>query len=563
MRFGNIFAFHLTLSLPIFLVLESLICADNKVNSPKIHVPVVQSLLFSFFIFGSIISTYFSADIQKSFEYTLLYSAFFIIYILVYNTRSTILKPFLFSSFIVSTLFSLLSFYLATLPEEALLRMRPWENFQYIYSYLKTSHPIGAIMIFPISLCIPFVFNKNRYQKLSIIAFIVSLSILLMTYMRSAFVAIGISLFTYAFVRLNQIQLRRSTGLLLLISSLLIVFTITLSMQNKPSGIFQNVNLFTIALDSKDNLQSRFEYFRQALVGFSKHPIIGNGPNTFDIVSRKHSYGLLLTDISSHNLILDALSDNGLFGLFFIGFIISVLFPQIMNLRKEKSLLIQGYILTAFSILIMYQVFRFQRFTSHMLYFILVLALITKARTHWALPLKTTLIASVIVFLLSQAIFLSTIMQKNGNDTMAILLYPLNKNAYSTNLILSRNKNSKVAQIPMYSRLVENDYYRQQEISRYYLESGQNDLALAHRLKSYALFPMQIFEETHKVYDLMELVKGKTAAQEFFNLYLLQYNHSVAQFPNTTRYDDQIQTFCEEKRISCDLQLDRYMISIK
>jgi len=551
MRFGNIFAFHLVLSLPLFLILCNLVTTENKTNKLKILVPIPQSLLFCFFILGSILSTFYSLDIQKSFEQTLIYSAFFLIYILTYNVKSSILKPFSFLSFALSAFFIVFSIYLATLPEEALFRMKPWENFQYIYSYFRTSHPLGAIMIFPVSLCIPFVFNNNRYRKLFTATFIGSLIVLLFTFMRSSLVAVGVSLAIYALIRVSQVKFRRSAGILLLISSVLIVIVTGLSVHNKTSYVFQQINPFGLTLEHKDIFQSRLEYFRQAIIGFSNHPIIGNGPNTFDIVSRTYSYGLRLTDISAHNLILDVLSDTGLFGMFFIAFILFVLAPRIYDLRKENSLQIQGLILTGASVFILYQAFRFHRYTSHVLYFILVLALITKAKNHWEVSKKYIVITSVILFLASQSIFLSTITLKMGNKNIAALLYPLNKSAYATDEILTTNTNMPAEQINLYSRLVENDYYKQHEIGRYYLSQEKKQLALLHLKKSYALYPMQIFPKTVELYELIEQVEGRKSAIAFFTSYLDYYNQAVTAIPNNIRYDDGIKALCEKQHLSC------------
>ena len=168
---------------------------------------------------------------------------------------------------------------------------------------------------------------------------------------------LGNFLFFPVIIILNNFKKNNKTSSIIL----LIFFLISLYLSNSRSAIFGLIiglffidfyhkkiiflTLFTLLfllqfqssipnqiLKSFDG--SRPEYFRQGIQGFLKSPIIGNGPNTFDVINRQN---LLINNIitnTTHNCILDFLTNNGiiftsiLFYLIFTG-----LFYQYKNNR--------------------------------------------------------------------------------------------------------------------------------------------------------------------------------------------------------------------------------------
>jgi len=67
---------------------------------------------------------------------------------------------------------------------------------------------------------------------------------------------------------------------------------------------------------SKTLTGSRFEYWQQALTGFQRSPLFGNGPSTFGIINQQLSADQKTTSNYVHNLILEFLTDNGIFFTF-------------------------------------------------------------------------------------------------------------------------------------------------------------------------------------------------------------------------------------------------------
>lgn len=85
---------------------------------------------------------------------------------------------------------------------------------------------------------------------------------------------------------------------------------------------------------------SRPEYWQQAVLGFQKSPLFGNGPDTFTILNRQSSLNLGGNSRFAHNSILEYLSDNGL--IFTSLFFLFILFGLVYQYSRHRLLFCLG-----------------------------------------------------------------------------------------------------------------------------------------------------------------------------------------------------------------------------
>ena len=144
---------------------------------------------------------------------------------------------------------------------------------------------LGNYLIFPIIITLSNLQHQKRKSYLLLTIFIVTL---FLSNARSAFVGLFVGLIFLKFPHKKMIY--AILGILILV-------------------IQFNSSLPNDQLKGKDG--SRPEYFRQAISGIQQSPIIGNGPNTFDIINRQLKKPGSSSANTSHNSILDYMSNNG------------------------------------------------------------------------------------------------------------------------------------------------------------------------------------------------------------------------------------------------------------
>ena len=548
---GTWVAYHLILSLPLLLSISCLVDQDD--TPKKISIPTVHALLFGGFIISSVISTVVSRDIQRSFEQTVLLLALFLLYLIMYGNKKNVIQLFVFLTMLIPFLFIGIGLYLTQFENQLFVNAVFSAGFQYVRPLFRTSHPLGAVLILPLALMIPYVFHSKKFRAVWILGFGLGFLLLLFTFMRSAIAAIIVSVCAY--IVFSPSLVHRHIGKITL--SVCIVFSIFLglfSLNASVRNIFQNTNPFDILVENKGIFDARTQYARQAVLGIIERPWWGNGPDTFEVVSRRYAGSPSTVDISSHNLVLDLLSDHGVFGLLFFIFVLYTIITSRADLSGNSRLFTRGLILVSISILVLYQLFRFQRYPAHLLYFILLLGLITKSKKHVYVPISTFILVSGVVFILSQSMIVSSIALKQGLSEFASAVYPLNKQAYMTSIrngvILQPEESS------MMLRLSRQDYYFQRGIAQHYEDKGDSNRALKYFLSSHELYPIGPFNHIAETYNLIIQVKGTHAAHDFFSQYLKRHMRETERYPHYN-YEDHIRQFCIDQGIDCPGYVDK------
>lgn len=171
----------------------------------------------------------------------------------------------------------------------------------------------------------------------------------------------------YLFHRINSQNYRRNLPLFLF---LIIALLLTLSRTSilafligifvlRPTGSIQplikkililacSLSLVVLFLQ-KNTFGFRPTYWAQGLIGFSRSPLLGSGPSTFNVINRQLLRTGQTGSSSAHNSFLDFLSDNGLiFTLILYSAIFSALIYQARHRNLIFSLGLAGFVSSMF-----------------------------------------------------------------------------------------------------------------------------------------------------------------------------------------------------------------------
>jgi len=304
--------------------------------------PKVTSIFFLLFITSALISTVISVDVTQSAKYLLLLISSFLIFLVSHNYRHELEKPLIILIFASSILFTiyylLLNFHLLNL-------FIPQNGYQFVYSRFLSHNHIGDFLVLSIIFCTYYLYKRKQYsstinyQLLAIIYLLFSIPLVLFSYSRSAYLTLAA---TITFIHLASLQkkhswptkwvLRITIFIVLLTSSYFLIAT-THQAQKQP--ITSSVNKSLVqkgGLEYKDILGSRLEYAKQALISAQRSPLFGIGPNNFQSVSKQYSKASIQATTTTHNIFLEILVGQGLFGILpFLGLIIMILLKSRKN----------------------------------------------------------------------------------------------------------------------------------------------------------------------------------------------------------------------------------------
>lgn len=270
-------------SIPIIISVLVLINPKKNQNLTKKQI-ITQIIL----IFLALPSFFFSISISHS------YYGFFIFLniLLTINLSLILIKPENFLKWLIrfSTLYSIIlisnKFNLIHLTAKPL-----GDNF--IMQYWGHSY-FADFLIFSIPALV--------FSSANPILLIINLAALILTNSRSALFGTILALFL---IKPKNKIIKNSLLVFLVLASFLLWTQVIsgLAPQKNTSG-------------------HRTDYWHQAISGFANHPFIGNGFNTFKIVSNKYRGQTVDETNFAHNSILSLLCDNGIFFTIFLGIII-------------------------------------------------------------------------------------------------------------------------------------------------------------------------------------------------------------------------------------------------
>jgi len=273
----------------------------------------------------------------------------------------------------------------------------------------------------------------------------------------------------------------------------------------------------TFSFHPKDIGSNRITYFIQAVEGIKKSPLVGIGPDNFNILSQRLSLSNddFTTDV--HNIILEIGVEAGFPALlFFLAFIVSKIKHGIQNP-------------TIFFFIFLYLLFNFQTDYTYKIYSLFALFICAASQIGNKSQEKTTIVGTCIFTggaLFLQVVIIcmltSLIFQKLGDPAKAILFNPFNRYAYYDLLKNAANSKNGIL-IGKYTNKLRDispaNMQSELEIVKAYQALGEPHQFLNSLEKAYNLHLTLPFSYMEHMYILTAKYRSQKQAEDFITLY--------------------------------------------
>lgn len=360
---GIPYARETTYILVIFLI--PILFVHMLFHKKDILFPKRISFLFLIFIASSLLSGIMGINIRNSIEHSLLSISMFLVFLISYNYKVSLRKPLIIIIFIVP-IFFILYFLLMTFHINVPI---PHHGYQFVFSKFGSHNHLGDFLVLPSIICLYYLYNR-KHLLLAISYQLLAIIFIFFSYSRSAYVSIALTMIFLHLKYLKNkriwpIQLASRTLLVVLILSV-VFFIVATTRQAVTQPLSKEVNVTLVkkgGLKHKELLGNRLEYIKQSLLSVQKHPIFGVGPNNFLLVSKEYAPKKSLITEATHNIFLEILVGQGIFGLLpFVGVITMIL------IKSQKNVLYFAFL----AMLINFQTdYTYQIYSFLLLFFVL------------------------------------------------------------------------------------------------------------------------------------------------------------------------------------------------
>lgn len=385
-----------------FLLIISLILSFVIFRRKRLHIdtPVI---LFSLFLLLSLITLPLSLSSGRSFTELTRYLAYFLIFISLRDSNNQDVsllykRSVIVTSLILSFLFVLYSFFPGKLPllESGMNLIFPYFGHNRLVDILILSLPL-----------IIFQYLKEQKNKIFWLSlFLFELIILFFTYGRGGMIALSLSLLIYIWLEGgNRANLRKIILTIGFLSCLFILssfiysnFHLTGKFQGRPQGLFKPLIL-----------ESRFDYYRQALRGFARFPVFGSGLDTFRYVSKLYQEKPLNWSWYVHNHYLQIFQETGgVGGSLFLLLILTLIIRAFRQVKttgvKSNWPIVIGLTASSFHVLIDYD----WQFVSVFLFIWLAFAILVPPKFSAPVVKVRPFLFTISLLFLYQMLFVSS-----------------------------------------------------------------------------------------------------------------------------------------------------------
>lgn len=480
----------------------SLLTLYLTATSNKIFISKTEFKTIVIIIVFVVINTIFSKAVYDSYYYAILYINLIIFYILAKQNKDIISKKFIFI-FITLTAYTLI---IGTIlvPDKNLIQLID-KNRQYLFSPSNTSHFSAVITSLPLIMSIPILLSKKpkTFQIITAVLMLPLFFFFLASYMRSAYLALLISLCSYLILyKIKSLKKR------LIVTATLFLIAMLLINKTFLWNISKTFNPYNLNIQNKP-VFGREDYFISGIMAFLQNPFLGNGLNTYSMTASRFIKDSI-PDTTSHNVFIDLINDLGIAGFFLIFMIINKLLKSI----KTQNVYNQGFLLSCLSMLITSQNFSFFRMPAYAFFFVLLLSQIDKSKNK-SIKLNKVLIYLCIfsLFFISQIVVIAEIISAN-NINLAKKINPLNINYYRID---------EIAKNSFLKKLTENDYNYQLQLYYEYRDNNTNEALKALERYSY-LYPRGVdLELALEIYELNKKLNQKLKGINYIKSFLKEH----------------------------------------
>jgi O-antigen ligase len=211
-----------------------------------------------------------------------------------------------------------------------------WIGLNYRLSGL-TSHPNGLGYLSVVSIMINVVMKKNN--KLHTLHFIASLFTLILSQSKTAWLALLVWVFYFLVIR--NFHGKKNFTKLSIISILIVIF-ISIPL------IIKYQSLLSFLPEEIASLTGRSDIWKISIEEWSRNPIIGFGPNLWDLDYRLQLGPQYLWAGQAHNQIIQTLGESGLIGLITLLVYLYVIYLTISKGLPRKTTLVSSLTILLF-----------------------------------------------------------------------------------------------------------------------------------------------------------------------------------------------------------------------
>lgn len=277
------------------------------------------------------------------------------------------------------------------------------------YGTIGNAALFGGYILLNIFLGIYLFLSEKERNKRILYAFLVILSIagLILSLTRSVYLALGTGavsiLIVYALLLKN-----RKIKALAIATIIVLLFSANFIRSNKNSAMVQN-NFILARLASistaDSSAQSRIRSWKSAWEAFKEKPLLGWGPENFDIASSQHFNPLIYLNSSSpiwnnraHNIFFDVAIPMGLSGLLsFLGIFAVIYFSLIKNYSSIKKNPATFALIAVFPLVyFIYTFFLFDTFPTYLVLFLFLGFIGSFLNNNFSYPVKNKKIDFII-----------------------------------------------------------------------------------------------------------------------------------------------------------------------
>ncbi len=294
-----------------------------------LRIPNTWSFLFLAALISLLISTIYSASIAYSLSFILRTITAWCLFVLVYavSKKPTSVSTYARGLFWLGTGIALGSILFRFLP--TLAHAFPAMNL--IFSH--TGHNQGVyllVTLFPIAL------HYAEHRNIGIIraiAYILFPLAIMLCFSRGALLITGIYLLLVG--PKKHPAIRMIIGMC--VGAVFLLFCTSFLPQTTQELIKKLPVEQMQFLKSKPTGEARFSNWKQAIIGFAAHPLIGTGPNTYILTSMQYHQTPIDGASLAHNWYLQTLSEVGIIGSIPIAFILFFVIRTLWHKRKEQK----------------------------------------------------------------------------------------------------------------------------------------------------------------------------------------------------------------------------------
>jgi len=414
------------LSLPLFY-LPILFSIPRKVSKTFIAV----FWLWLIYLGVNVVSTINSASIALSVTQVMRLMGVFLYFVFIYLVIEKKRDLKLLGDLIIVTGFilSLISFYFIAFPPGP-----DFSGMNLVYAKYGHNHLADYLLfVLPVAMY-KYLKTKTKTKEAVWTTVLLFLYIgFLLTFSRGAFLAMAVIVLWWILnKRKNDLRVLNFTPLVI-VPLVLIIVAFGLGFINNSKNIISDSeirsNWSLRQLIKPVNVEGRFDYWKQAIEGFKLKPILGTGPGTFRITSKRFEQRKNVRSWFAHNSLLQVLSETGLIGLTVIIALLYLIIIKTDHLIKPAIDLEFALILGAGGSLLQSLVdFNWDLLAILVLFWILIAA-VMKVRDKTRVVVGNSVKFTVLFFSILLVIFtgIKTASMITASDERSVRIFPFSE----------------------------------------------------------------------------------------------------------------------------------------